>query len=72
MGSCNGALRRFAWPATDVTDAKTARLPADSERGFKGVRYTVIWYKPYDSRKRFKRRDDPILDAPGLVNEAAL
>ena len=46
------------------------RLPHEVlMNGFIGNRFSVIFYKNYDSRKK---RDDPVLDAPGLVDEAAL
>ena len=37
--------------------------------GFRGHRFTVIWYKNYDHRKHV---DDPILDTPHLVDESTL
>jgi len=36
---------------------------------FRGDRFTCIWYKNYDRRKR---RDDAILKTPYVVNEAML
>ena len=46
-----------------ITDSKIALFSRD------GNRFSVIFYKNYDSRKT---RDDPVLDAPGLVDEVAL
>jgi hypothetical protein len=60
----------------DFRDAKNqivkfdGRLPHEVlTDGFRGHRFTVIWYKNFDHRKR---TDDPILQAPAIVDTSAL